>query len=205
MILEEFRKSGLEIEFVLVDKDEEDAQRGCFESHQRCARIVIERNYKNALVLEDDATLEAFPPKTISRLNRFLRTRHPELLHLGVILGKLWLTWTPGIARCRAAGAHAYIISRAASEKLLHYRFEGIGIDTLYRRQFKQYCAFPMLSSQQPRHIAGSDIESAREKITLEENGVSREGPGMNWHANRRKQYRLAVANLWKTALRLQQ
>jgi len=202
MVADEFKKSGLQIEFVLVDKDVEDSQRGCFMSHQQCARLIIERGYRNALILEDDATLLTWKASRIQRLNRFLQTVEPELLHLGVILGKMWLTWHPGIARCRAAGAHAYIISRAASEKLLNYRFNGLGIDTLYRREFKQYCAFPMLSQQQPHHIAGSDIEATRRRVVLAEKGQHRLDVDLTWNLNRRKQYRQILINAWKTAFR---
>ena len=38
----------------LVDKDEEDPQRGCFNSHKKCAKLALARNYNRVLVLEDD-------------------------------------------------------------------------------------------------------------------------------------------------------
>jgi glycosyl transferase family 25 len=66
-VLEESRDSGLEIEFFIVDKDEENPQRGCYSSHQACAKLALERNYKRTLILEDDCTLKAFSPSTIDR------------------------------------------------------------------------------------------------------------------------------------------
>ncbi|MDR2508145.1 MAG: hypothetical protein LBD67_09190 [Candidatus Accumulibacter sp.] len=40
---ESFKDSGLDIEFFIVDKDEEDPQRGCWNSHQACSRLALER------------------------------------------------------------------------------------------------------------------------------------------------------------------
>lgn len=191
LILEQFAGSGLDIEFVLVGKDTDDPQRGCFTSHQVCARHVLERGYRNALILEDDATLERYDPRTIRRINRFLDKTKPELLHLGVILGKMWLTRAPGIARCRAAGAHAYIISRRACEILVTHTYSGLGIDTLYRRMFRQYCVFPMISDQQPERIVASDIADVRQRY-------AKVG---TWRWNTRKQYLQVVGNLWRTVL----
>lgn len=42
--------------FVLVDRDNLNPGRGCYDSHVRCMRIALEEGGKQALVFEDDAT-----------------------------------------------------------------------------------------------------------------------------------------------------
>ena len=95
----QFKNSGLNIEYILVDRDEADGQRGCFKSHQLCAAVALERNYKNVLILEDDITLEYVNLTAVKRINKFLDKRNPEVFYLGATLGKVWLTWDFSIAR----------------------------------------------------------------------------------------------------------
>ena len=57
LLVREFEGSGLNIEFLIVARDNESPERGCFDSHIKCARMALERNYRRILVLEDDATL----------------------------------------------------------------------------------------------------------------------------------------------------
>lgn len=148
-LLDSFKNSGLNVEFSLVDRDEEDQQRGCYESHLACARTVLQRGYKRALILEDDCILEPFSSKAVARINRFLESKNPEIFYLGVILGQLWLTWRPGIARCRGQGTHAYIISAQGCRKMLDWKaYAGKAIDNSFSKGFKGYCAFPMMCFQ---------------------------------------------------------
>lgn len=193
LITEEFRKSGLPIEFILVTKDQANPQRGCYTSHQHCARLALERSYRSTLILEDDATLPAWPPQAIHRINRFITHRQPDILHIGAILGSLWLTWHPGIARCKAAGTHAYILSAKACTTLLENPYSTQGIDTFYRKTFRQYCTFPLLSEQQPEDVAPSDINRVRKHYDKRH----------TWDYLNRKQYREALKNLWKTLLHI--
>lgn len=160
-LLESFKESGLNIEFFLVDKDENDPQRGCYDSHRACAQMILDQGYKRALVLEDDCTLSEFSTTTVKRINRFLNANDPEIFYLGVILGKIWLTWRLNIARCRGQGAHAYIVSRSGCRKMLEWEpYDGKGIDNLFSKRFKGYCVFPMICYQ--NNDFKSDIELYR-------------------------------------------
>lgn len=195
LLRREFEGSGLQIEFIRVELDSEDPERGCFNSHMQCARAAIERGYRRVLILEDDATLLAFEPIQVERINRFLQHRDPQLFYLGVNLGKLWLTWRRGIARVRGRGTHAYILSHHGCRRLLQQAsYEGVAIDRFFSQHFRAYMAFPMLSQQQPEEVSSSDILRARSS-----DGTFADAAF--WRANWRRQYREVVRNFAKTLL----
>jgi glycosyl transferase family 25 len=135
--------------------------------------------------------LDSFSPKLVVRINRFLRDQNPEIFYLGVLLGKCWLTWNLGISRCRGQGTHAYIISDRGCQKMLTWEdYAGRGIDNLFAKRFKGYCAFPMIAF--PDTTSASDINPA--------------GGGKNINLRdhlRRKQYSSALKKWYKTLLRL--
>ena len=187
LLRKEFADAGLNIEFYLAKRDT-NPERGCFTSHQACAALALDRGYKNVLILEDDATLVGVKSSAVRRINHFLRSRQPDIFFLGVTLGKLWLTWNWNVARCRAKGTHAYIMSASACRKLLLYKYAEQAIDRLYAKHFKAYCAFPMICQQQPEEINPSDISS---------------GSTMQfWKNNWKRQYREIFRNAGKTLIR---
>lgn len=191
----EFAGSGLHIEYVLVTRDNENPERGCYNSHLRCAELALQRGYRRVLILEDDATLEFFAPRMVLRINRFLAKRNPDIFYLGVNLGRLWLTWTPGIARVRAQGGHAYILSIEACRKVIALGdYSGRGIDNYYSKMFAGFCCFPMISQQQPEGACASDLRQFR--------GGGKGCDEAFWEANWRRQYQEALRGLPKTLLR---
>ncbi|MDR0702598.1 MAG: glycosyltransferase family 25 protein [Azoarcus sp.] len=202
-LLESFSKSGLDIEFFLVDKDEEDQQRGCYDSHRACAQMILQRGYKRALILEDDCVLSCSPShKTVAHINRFLNRNNPEIFYLGVLLGKIWLTWFPGIARCRGQGMHAYIISAQGCQTILSWEaYAGKGIDNLFSKRFKGYCAFPMMCFQS--HEFSTDIEIYRDNLGEKHTKAQKtRSDRENFHRQqKRKQYTSALGNWYKTLL----
>jgi glycosyl transferase family 25 len=190
----QFEGSGLDIEFVVVDRDDENPERGCFESHIKCATLALQRNYQRVLILEDDATLVSFNQSQVKQMNAFMNLREPELLYLGANLGKVWLTWKRGIARVRAKGTHAYILSNRGCRHLLgHAPYTGIAIDNVYSKNFKAYMAFPMLSQQQPGEVVSSDVQT--------QHADGRSPSAAYWRENWRKQYTQAFKNIGKTIL----
>jgi glycosyl transferase family 25 len=195
LLTREFEGSGLNIEFLIVDRDNESPERGCFDSHIKCAKMALERNYRRILVLEDDATLVAFKPDQLRQMNAFMNRQDPGLFYLGANLGKVWLTWHRGIARVRAKGTHAYILSSNACEQLLaHAPYTGIAIDKIYSKHFKAYMAFPMLSQQQPEEVVASDVLAARSSDGTFPDAAY-------WRDNWRRQYVQVFKNLGKTVL----
>lgn len=196
LIKQEFAHSGLDIEFVIVDADVENTERGCFDSHIKCATLAVERQYKTVLILEDDATLSSFSPQQILRINRFIARRAPKLLYLGATLGKLWLTWDRGIARLRAKGTFAYIMSNEGCRELIKLSpYSGTPIDNLFSKSFKAYCSLPLICNHQPECVAKSDISTCRiaDGTTADEEF---------WQQNWRRQYTQAFKNFGKTIIR---
>ncbi|MBK0057484.1 glycosyltransferase family 25 protein [Pseudomonas sp. S44] len=191
----EFACSQLPIEFLLVERDSECPERGCFTSHAACAQLALKRGYQRVLILEDDATLVPFKLTQVSQINAFLSRHEPELFYLGANLGKVWLTWCRGIARVRAKGTHAYILSRAGCERLVsHAPYAGEAIDKVFSKGFKAFMAFPMLSQQQSENLAPSDIVTSRSLDGTYPDDAF-------WKANWRKQYIQVLKNIGKTLL----
>lgn len=180
----EFSKFVQKIEFILVERDSENPERGCYNSHQLCAQIALERNYERVLILEDDATFLKPREKQVERINRFLAWRKPELFYLGGMLGRMWLTPWRNIVRCRLTGAQAYILSRHACVKIVSSPYTTLAIDSFYCRAFKAYGTYPMISQQQPDSVAGSDILDYRS----EQHGYHRVKDEAFWEANQNGQ-----------------
>lgn len=193
LLEKEFSQSGIKIEFIKAVAHSNPEQ-GCYESHRRCAQIALERNYKNVLILEDDATLKQFNTHQIKAINKTLKEKQPQIFYLGIILGKLWLTWTLNIARCRGQGAHAYILSREACRIVADKPFEGKAIDNFYSKNLRAYCVFPMLCEQQGGGKISSDINPSNYKTEAEIKF---------WKKNNRKQYIEALKNIDKSIFRI--
>ncbi|MFC0336346.1 glycosyl transferase, family 25 [Kushneria avicenniae] len=162
-IIKEFSSIKNPIEFILVDRNKENPEKGCYDSHVHCARLALKHNYKRVLILEDDATFFAPEQKQVSRINNFLRIRNPSLFYLGGMIGRMWLIPWPGVVRCRLTGTHAYILSRKGCQKLASSKYEGIAIDSYFCRKFKAYSCYPIISQQQPESIISSDIMDYRD------------------------------------------
>lgn len=196
LLLNEFKDSGLAIEFVIVEHDKENPERGCFYSHIRCAEIALSRGLRSVLILEDDATLRNFQLKQITRINQFISEKNPELFYLGATLGKVWLTWHLGVARFRAKGAFAYILSENGCRKILEYSpFSGRAIDKIHSKEFKAFGSFPMICEHQPESLAKSNIFHFR----------SQDGTAPDaefWRKNRKLQYTQVIKNFGKTLIR---
>lgn len=166
ILMEETRGLGLDIEFVLTEKDSENPERGCFLAHRQCAEIALSRGYQRILILEDDARREenGCTPKTIRTTNLFLEKQNPEIFYLGYILGKVWLTKKWRILGCSVYGGHAYILSRIGCEKLSKTDYTGEPIDVFYKKTFTGNAILPPLFSQWPCSKFESDIYAERLK-----------------------------------------
>lgn len=191
---EQFQDSGLKIEYVLVERDYEDGQRGCFLSHQLCANIALERGYNNVLIIEDDITLEYTSLSRIKKINKFLTDKKPDIFYLGATLGKIWLTWDLGIARIRSQGAFAYILSKESCRKVAALNYEGRGIDNYYSKIFKGYSVFPFMIGHQVEEVLPSNIRATRGEFYYS---------NLDRKRNNIKQYASALKNIPKTIFRI--
>lgn len=195
-LMEETSGLGLDIEFVLTDKDSENPERGCFRAHRQCAEIALSRGYQRILILEDDARREENGSvfQRIRAINRFLEQENPEIFYLGYILGKAWLTARWRILGCSVYGGHAYILSRTSCERLSNIDYTGEAIDVFYRKTLTGHAIFPPIFSQWPCSQFESDIHLERLKSgnpnVMDEN---------YWAKQRRK---LNIGNIIKWSLR---
>ncbi|MBU2706667.1 glycosyltransferase family 25 protein [Zooshikella marina] len=187
---------GNPVEFWLVEKDKDNPERGCYNSHRDIARHALEQGYQRVLIFEDDILFhKQASPSQLKRINNFLCSNQGDVFYLGGFLGRLWLTYRPNIARCKLFCTHSYILQRSGLEKLAAADYHHEPIDIIYKREFDSYTAFPMLTSQLPYSVVASDIASHR----LEKDNA--EFTDEHWHWNRRYQYWSALKNIKYTLL----
>ncbi len=197
-LLEEFSPFGLAVEFVRVERDAEDPERGCYRSHQHCAGLAVERGLRRVLILEDDARLDAWDAASIRRINRFLALRRPDLFHLGGIVGRMWRIPFPGVVRCRLTGCHAYILSAHACRWLAATPWAGEPVDSVLPRVFHGFAAYPMLFSQQPEDQVSSDLAAHRHQRLAGAAAVKDEA---FWQRNRQAQHESVRRNWLRTLM----
>lgn len=181
---------GQQVIFHIAQKDS-NPQRGCYLSHQRLAQQALDEGLDRILIFEDDAKSYDFKAGRVAWINRFMRTRRFESLHLGYSMGRTWLTWCPFIARGRVVALHAYVLSRAGCEILAKTPYDGVPVDVMFKQRIRQHCVFPMMFRQHSATEASSDIEGV---IKNEDEW---------WENNWRKHWRSPIKNFWRTLLRL--
>lgn len=174
-----------------IVKKAEDPVRGCYESHQAIAKEALANGLQRVLIFEDDVMPYELKAAPIFFINRFIRTRRFEALHLGYSMGKTWLTWFPFIARGRVVALHAYILSREGCQILANTPYSGVPVDIVFKKRIKQHCVFPMLFRQHSASVAGSDLEHV----------VKNEDEW--WERNWEKHWKSPLKNIWRTVLRL--
>ncbi|HEF4760516.1 TPA: hypothetical protein SAN82_002958 [Pseudomonas putida] len=178
------------IEFFLTERCS-DPVRGCYESHQALSNIALAEDWQRILIFEDDAKPYKLCARQVRWVNRFVRGKKFQSLHLGYSMGRTWLTWFPFIARGEVVALHAYIISREGCQALAATPYSGTPVDVVFKQQIKQHCVFPMLFRQQGAAVAGSDILS----VAINEDEW--------WERNWKKHRRSLLKNIWRTVLRL--
>ncbi|TDF82946.1 hypothetical protein [Pseudomonas sp. H9] len=175
--------------FHIVEKDK-DPVKGCYESHQAIAKAALAEGRKRVLIFEDDVKAYELKAAPIRWINRFMRTRRFEVLHLGYSMGKTWLTWFPFIARGRVVALHAYVLSREGCQILADTPYTGVPVDVVFKQRIKQHCVFPMLFRQHAASVTGSDLEAV----------VKNEDEW--WQRNWDKHWKSPLKNFWRTVLR---
>ncbi|WP_256590094.1 hypothetical protein [Pseudomonas sp. Irchel 3A7] len=178
------------IEFFVTERCSDPVQ-GCFESHQALARMALAENWQRILIFEDDAKPYKLRAMQVRWVNRFVRGKKFQSLHLGYSMGRTWLTWFPFVARGEVVALHAYIISREGCQVLAETPYSGKPVDVVFKQQIKQHCVFPMLFRQHGAAVAGSNIL----KVAINEDEW--------WERNWKKHRRSLLKNIWRTVLRI--
>lgn len=178
------------VSFHVVEKNI-DPKRGCYESHQQLAQYALDNGLSNILIFEDDVMPYEIKALRVRWINRFLRTRDFEALHLGYSMGRTWLTWFPFIARGRVVALHAYVLSRKGCKILAETPYDGTPVDVMFKHKIKQHCVFPMMFRQYAASVTSSDLE----QVVCNEDAW--------WERNWQKHMRSPLKNFWRTVLRL--
>lgn len=123
------------VEFLIVEKDSEDPERGCYESHMTCLRRGIEAGAALIAVFEDDILFSGFTPDRLNRAASFCR-RHQrfQVLFLGCLVKGSRRTEYTGIRHVAySCLAHAYVVPRRFAEVLVHHPWRNIAYDDFLR------------------------------------------------------------------------
>ncbi|MBU2714169.1 glycosyltransferase family 25 protein [Zooshikella harenae] len=180
-----------DVEFWLVDKDHQNPERGCYNSHRAIAKHALDRGYQRILVFEDDVVFDRYPStKQMERINKFLRAGHGDIFYLGGLLGKLWFTHHLNVVRGRLVCMHAYILHQSGLEKIVANEYQCQSIDVFCKRTLNAFAFFPLLASQQPANFLNSDITHHVNHNT-----------DKLWRRNRRRQYWSVIRNIKYTLL----
>lgn len=150
-------------DFWLVEKDHENPERGCYNSHRNIALYALKHNLDRILVFEDDVEFIKLPSKNlVKKINHHILKNEGEIFYLGGVLGEIWPTKNWGIVGCRVMCTQSYIFNRKGIEKLAAHAYSGMPIDVFLSLEFDAYMAFPMLTSQVGGDIISGDIAEMR-------------------------------------------
>lgn len=148
----QFAKVGLEdkVEFLVVEKNRENPEKGIYDSHLACMRKGLEARASRILIFEDDICFERFDTAAISQCIDFLRVC-PEwnILHLGCLVSGSRKTWNPSVLeisyRCLT---HAYLIRSQFAQILEQMPWQGVPYDGLLAEYGDQYAIYPAIAFQ---------------------------------------------------------
>jgi len=199
----EFKKIGIEVEYILSEKSD-NPEKAVSLCHQEICQRALDENLERILVFEDDCRFYEFDPIQLEQINSFLDSNDKwDLFYLGGILGDLWKTKYKGIARIKCVGVHSYIIPKRTYNKILDIDYDKTNkaVDRVYKRMFRSYSPFPLISKQEDDELLGSSINQFRNKV---KGRTSNSGTSIMWEKNRKKENtQVYFKNLHKWLLRI--
>jgi GR25 family glycosyltransferase involved in LPS biosynthesis len=153
----QFDRVGLNgrVEFVLVEPDPTNSERGIFHSHQRCLREGMASGAATVLIFEDDILFDRFKPGTLENAVAFMRSNSDwQVFFLGCFVKSMKTSPFPSVVDIRyRCMAHAYVVTRPLAEKLLAQPWQGIAYDHVLKAALdnqRAYAAYPTFAFQSP-------------------------------------------------------
>lgn len=135
--MRQFAAVGLagKVEFLVVEKDSDDPERGCYNSHLTCLRKGLEAGAELILVFEDDIFFSGFSPEKLAGASDFCRShRRFQILFLGCLVRGSRRTNYHGIRNISyGCMTHAYVIPRRFAEVLVRHPWRKIAYDDFLR------------------------------------------------------------------------
>lgn len=187
LLVPEFQKLGINVEYILSEKSK-NPELAVSLCHQEICQKALDTNWERILVLEDDCRCYDFDPIQFQQINHFLENNKDwDLFYLGGILGDLWKTKYKGIARIKCAGVHSYIIPKRTYQKILDIDYEksSRAVDRLYKKIFKCYSPYPLITKQEDEEFLNSSINEFRNEQKGRE---AKSGTSKMWERNRKKE-----------------
>ena len=148
------------VEFVIVTKDQQNPEKGIFQSHMVCLNKGLTANARNILIFEDDVFFEKFDAHVLHETWRNLQSvANWNAFFLGCITDGSRKTSHKNLMkisyRCLA---HAYVLHRSFAARIAHKTWSGIPFDELLRRHNEDfYALYPMCAFQ---GLASSDNQT---------------------------------------------
>ncbi len=150
-----FARVGLAdaVQFVLVDKDPGDSERGIHESHLLCMKMGLAAGARRMLIFEDDVVFQRVSPALIEDMISFLEADDDwQFFFLGCLVNRSEKTAYQSVVRIEYRSlAHAYVVTAACARELVEHRpWSGIAFDAMLRDlQSKQlYALYPSVAFQ---------------------------------------------------------
>jgi GR25 family glycosyltransferase involved in LPS biosynthesis len=133
-----FARVGLAdaVQFVLVDKDSDDSERGIYESHLLCMKMGLAAGARRMLIFEDDVVFHRVSPALIKDMISFLEANDDwRFFFLGCLVNRSEKTAYPSVVRIEYRSlAHAYVVTAACARELVEqHPWSGRAFDAMLR------------------------------------------------------------------------
>lgn len=151
---EQFEKVGLSsrVQFYLTTKDQQNSERGIYESHMRCLLNGIEQNAQTILIFEDDIVFERFSPVILRNIVEFMDKEDKwNIFFLGCMVDGIQKTEYPSVVKIKyRCSAHAYVVNRPYAEFLVKQPWRNISFDDFLRKTNNDsaFAAYPFFAFQ---------------------------------------------------------
>ncbi len=148
----QFEKVGLQdkVEFVVVEKNMENPEKGIYDSHLVCMRKGLQAGASRILIFEDDIVFDRFDTATLRQCIDFLSTCPKwNILHFGCLVRGSRKTRNSSVLeisyRCLT---HAYVIPNHFAQILEQIPWQGVPYDGLLAKYGGQYAVYPSFAFQ---------------------------------------------------------
>jgi hypothetical protein len=116
-------------EWFIIDRDNENPERGCYTSHQKVLNLAKQRNYNKIITFEDDADLLVPWTIFVNNVNDINYPNDWKIVQLGYFPFTTRLTEDKQLVKINCSGTGTCYISNV--KKLVIPKYSGIQIDVL--------------------------------------------------------------------------
>ena len=139
------------VEFILVEKQQQNPEEGIFTSHMHCLQKGLAAGAETILVFEDDVCFQGFSVERLRQAVTFLRdTPSWKAFFLGGITGAVKKTKSPAVSKIHyRCLAHAYALNRPFAKQFSQNTWQEIPFDNLLQNHCSEFFSLtPMIAFQ---------------------------------------------------------